>query len=249
MAIRCVRGISAVFAAGVLAACGAAHEQIGPSGTDPQVVQDVVEASFMVPGEQVRRGMRIMEFVRQKGIESCGGRFGSIDGTANRFDQSRLADLSLIRERGLVEQDAVDREDRVLSGLTPGCNLVPDLPRLTDWRTLPESWSDVVASEALSASLDPSKQTMAQCLRAKTGLAVNATDPAASYLSSVNQAMAQGATEARQMQLAAAYADCSQEHFSKLRDLLLKRRPAFVERNRELLQQFASGLVRAGYVP
>ena len=39
MAIRCVRGISAVFAAGVLAACGAAHEQIGPSGTDPQVVQ------------------------------------------------------------------------------------------------------------------------------------------------------------------------------------------------------------------
>lgn len=85
-------------------ACGAAHEQIGPSGTDPQVVQGCSRGQLHGPGGAgtppgyANYGVRASEGE----FQSCGGRFGSIDGTANRFDQSRPADLSLIRERGLA---------------------------------------------------------------------------------------------------------------------------------------------------
>jgi hypothetical protein len=45
------------------------------------------------------------------------------------------------------------------------------------------------------------------------------------------------------------YARCTKPYFATITDYLAKRRPAIIERNRELLERFAGEIAAAGYVP
>lgn len=234
---------------GMLSACGhSAAEPQGVTNVDPQVLQDVIDATFMVPGSDMRRAMRVQEFGRQKAIAECGGKAGPIDGTSNRFDQSHFPDLELIRKRGFFEQEETDQEDKQLEGLDPRCDLTPDLPRYTAWFVLQTPWGDVVASTEQDSGLTALKGPMADCLVRKTGLAVERSDPT-TFLRAVNTANATGASQGELKNMAAAYADCGAPYFGKFRELLLRKRPAMVERNRELIERYASQIVGAGYVP
>ncbi|MFT4216736.1 MAG: hypothetical protein QM619_06065 [Micropruina sp.] len=222
------------------------------AGVDPQVMQDVIEATFTVPGRGVIRGLRVTEFARQNGIQKCGGKAGPSDSTANRPDQSMFPDLELIRERGFAENGSSLEEDKQLQELPRDCNLLPDVPRAEDWHNLSASWAREVASPALAdASLSSLKGPMAQCLTDRVGKEIDPVDPASSFLRTADVTMLstddwETGGEAR---YAAAYADCGKDYFAKYGELLLAKRPAQVERNRELLNEFAAGLVKAGYVP
>jgi hypothetical protein len=239
-----------VIAVGALAGCdGSPNVTKTVSKSDPQVMQDVIEAAFMVPGPEVRRAMRVSEFNRQTAIEECGGEPVSIDGTSGRFDQSRFADLELIRKKGFSEQEETEREDRQLEAMDPGCDdLAPDFPSFEKWNVLGQHWMDVVQTVEQDSGLLALEAPMAECLTKRTGLDVDPSNPT-TFLSAVNVANVEGATENEMMDLAAAYADCGAPYFTKLHDLLLEERPAMVERHRELIDRFTSEIVDAGYVP
>lgn len=204
----------------------------------------------MAPGEGVRRGMRVREFIRQKGIQECGGKPGPVDSTANRYGQDSYPDLELIRERGFSEPEAARQEDEQLERLGSSCkNLYPDIPGFDQWwGPLQGAWEETVRAALQDSSLNPLKPPMAKCLTEKSGLAADPADPAVSFLRSVNLAMS-APGKAPEKVFAAAYADCGKPYFDRVRELLLERRPAMVERNREVIETFAKGLVAAGYVP
>lgn len=216
--------------------------------SEPQVVQDVIDATFSVPGPEMLRAMRIQEFDRNLGIVKCGGKSGPINGTSDRIDQARYPDLTLIRDRGFVEQAGVKSDDSRVAGLDKGCNLFPPLPSFQAWFVLDQPWRDVVDGVENGAAVETLKEPMATCLVDRTGLKVDPDDPT-SFLRAVNLASATDASDAELKAYATAYADCGEPYFAKVRSLLLEKRPAFVERNRELIEKFASELVAAGYAP
>ncbi len=215
------------------------------------MLQDVISAAFEMPGGQMRRAMRVLQFTRNLGIEECGGEPGAVDGTYNREDQSRFADLDLIREKGgFFEQDAVEDEDKRLEGLDADCtDLEPDLPHYAGWRQASDSWYEVVLSAEQSAAVQDKKPGLARCLSEKSGSKISVADPVNDYLKQVNDENAGGASESRLLDLGVFYADCAQDYFSTLRKELQRSRPRFIDRNRETLDDFAAELVAAGYVP
>lgn len=221
-----------------------------PATVEPQVLQDVISAAFEMPGGQMLRAMRVLQFTRNLGIEECGGQPGPVGGTYNREDQSRFADLDLIRKKGFFEQDAVEDEDKRLEGLDADCtDLEPDLPHYAGWLQASESWYDVVLSAEQSAAVQDQKPGLASCLTKRSGTSVSVADPVNDYLKLVNDENADGASDARLADLGVFYADCAEGYFSTLRKQLQKSRPTFIDRNRETLDDFAADLVAAGYVP
>jgi hypothetical protein len=249
--LRAAREALLALSAAVLAlsGCGGPTDDLrSAAGVDAQVLQDVVDATFNVPGPEMLRAMRVQEFDRNRGIVECGGTSASIDGTSNRIDQGRFPFLELIRERGFTEQKAAEADDRRLESLEHDCDLDPDLPSFRAWYVLDQPWRDVVDGVEHGRAVESLKAPMAQCLRERTGVEVDPGDPT-TFLRAVNLAMATDATPSQLKRYAVAYSDCGQPYFDKVRTLLLKKRAAFVERNRELSEKFAHELVAAGYVP
>ncbi len=221
-----------------------------PGGVEPQVLQDVISAALPVPGPEMRRALRIQQFLRDKAIQECGGDPGPADATYNREDQSRFPDLDLIRERGLTEQAAVEEEDQRLDGLDADCpDLVPDVALYDAWIQVSDSWYDVVISAEQSSAVQDQKPALARCLSERAEARISAVDPVNQYLQLVNEEVARGADTARQRRLSTVYAECARDYFGALRTALLKSRPDAVDRNREALSGFAAEVVAAGYVP
>lgn len=210
---------------------------------DPQVLQDVVEAVFMAPGVGQRRAMRVLMFIRARKIELCGGKGLPLDSTANRFEQHVFPDLQLIRERGFSEPSQESDED-----IPESCDDAPDAPSFNEWINLTSPWRDIVDAVVLDKGLEELREPFWSCLSRRSGLEVEKDVPAA-FLRAVNLAGSDWATDEDQKRFAVAYADCGGEYFGKLRELLLAKRPAMVERHRELLERFAAEIVARGYVP
>lgn len=255
----------ALLAALVVAACSACSSPGGdtpgkteathsetslPGAVEPQVLQDVISAAFEVPGKDMRRAMRLLQFMRNLGIQECGGEPGPADGTYNREDQSRFPDLELIRKKGFTEQKAVEAEDKRLEGLNADCQeLEPDLPHYNGWRQAVDSWIEPVIAAGQSASVQDQKPALASCLTRKSGATIAVADPVNEFLKLVNTENAKGSGQSRLADLAVFYADCAEGYFTALREELDKSRPQFIDRNRETLDDFAAELVAAGYVP
>lgn len=216
---------------------------------DPHVLNDVIEATFIAPGDGVRRGMRVSQFARDLAIRKCGGDGVPLDDTSGRVDQSRFADLELIRTRGFTEDEAVQREDEVIAETDPDCDLAAPLPAAEKRLQVMNSWWDVVMSTEGDASLTPLRATVATCLSERTGHRVDPANPTADFLRTVNLVMSDAPDDDAQMPLAAAYADCGEPYFTRLHELLLAERPDLVERHREVITAFASQIAAAGYVP
>ena len=239
-----------LLAMGALAGCG--HPE-SPSvrSVDPQVMSDVVDATFTVPGPGVRRGMRVHEFSRGVAVRECGGDPMPVDSTQNRRDQSHFPDLELIRERGFAEPQATEREDRVLETLDASCpDLAPDWRSQRDWLALGETWNDVVMAVDQDPRMDSPKGPAAECLIRRTGRDVDPADPINSFLRGVDvDTLADGTSSSQIDQWADAYADCTEDYFAAFGRLLLEVRPTLVEQHREVIEAYASELVGAGYVP
>ncbi|MBM9459728.1 hypothetical protein JK386_07415 [Nocardioides sp. zg-536] len=203
-----------------------------------------------MPGPEMRRAIRLQQFLRDKAIQECGGQPGSIDATYNREDQSRFPDLDLIRERGLMEQRAVEQEDQRLEVLDADCpDLVPDIALYDPWVQVQDSWYDVVVSAEQSDPVQAEKPQLADCLASKAKVRIAVADPINEYLQAVNEEVARGVSQARERKLSTAYAACARSYFAALRAELLKSRPDAIDRNREALSGFAAEVVAAGYVP
>ena len=57
-----------------LGGCGTgATAEAGSGDVDPQVLSDVVDATFLVPGSSMARAMRVMQFGRSLAVRECGG--------------------------------------------------------------------------------------------------------------------------------------------------------------------------------
>jgi hypothetical protein len=189
--------------------------------------------------------MRVVTFIRNLAITQCGGTPAPVDGTVDRYAQDLFPDLTLIRERGLVEA-APDPTATV----EPNCSLVPkNIPSYLAWMHNGAEWQDIAQGiQERSAALEHLKPIMAQCLRLHTGLAIRGGDPA-SFLNSVNVADQEGATLAQYMTWSAAYADCGAEYFAAFGSELAKRRRSMVQGSRDLLQSLAAEILAAGYTP
>jgi hypothetical protein len=220
-----------------------------PDTTDSQVLRDVIDAAFPIPGDAQLRNIRVQTFLRGWGILRCGGKPAPPDSTADRFEQDLFPSLSLIRERGFAEptQESFDgfREHCQI-----GDKLAANASAWQDWRELVGPWLELADGVLRDEDLVAPRQSMAQCLRQATGLEISGEDPAGSLLSAVDGAGTRGAVDQDlQMERAAAYADCGAGYFGRFEELLLEARPAFVEEHRELLERFARQITTLGYVP
>jgi hypothetical protein len=234
---------------------GCRGDNVGDAGAlpdhevDPQILQDVVEAAYMVPGPRVRRAMRVNNFLRGVGLAECGGGPVPIDGTYDRYSQDLYPDLELIRERGFTETEQGYElpEDDVCPDFAP--DSIASWPR---WYRLIGDWTDLAYSlRDQDPGVAAEEPEMARCLRERTGLRFEEHDPTtfirAMMVANVDGGASVGAPEHRAW--ATAYADCGAGYFGALADALLAERDAFVERNREVLTEFARDIAEAGYVP
>ena len=61
----------------LLAGCDLSGSGKAPETTtetvDPQILQDVIEAAYMVPGAGIQRAMRVNNFLRGVGLGECVG--------------------------------------------------------------------------------------------------------------------------------------------------------------------------------
>jgi hypothetical protein len=226
---------------------------------DPQVLQDVIDASFMVPGDGVRRAMRVREFNHQAGIRKCGGQLTrSLDTTANRWQQNLFPDLELIREKGFggdQKEEASDtrQDDKALESISQECkNLFAPIPDFETWFALQGVWYDTVLSQLQAPAMVPLKKPMAICLTDRSGLKVGVDDPPTRYLAALTKrwlALSKEDWEAQKQAYSDAFVDCGRGYYETLTKLLLPERDKLVEQNREVLTSFAIHLVEAGYVP
>jgi hypothetical protein len=217
---------------------------------DPQAFQDVVESVYMVPGPNQRRVIRLSNFTQDLIFASCGGVGPPLDNTADRFMQQLFPDLELIQERGLVEPES----PVVHAGTKPGCDIVSSgvskqLPSREDVMDLIQPWLDIVMTTTEDPALLALKRPMWECMTSRSSLDVGQDVPI-DFLKAVNVALARDGAETTEMKtLSGIYADCGDAYFKRLRELLLPKRPAEFERNRELLQRYASELMALGYLP
>ncbi|KAB2811905.1 hypothetical protein F9L07_08685 [Pimelobacter simplex] len=214
---------------------------------DPQVLQDVVDSVFTLPGRAQLRRMRVNRFVHNWGLERCGGKPPPLDGTSDRYEQGLYPDLDLIREKGFIEPDekfTYGREECQIGDV-----VAQRMPTFRDWLGLTVPWDEITQSVLQDESLIPVKATMATCLRVRTRLEVSDEDPALSYMGSVNKAVLEDYSTQKIMKYSVPFADCGEDYYATLARLLEKKRPALIERHREVLEKFAAELVEVGYVP
>lgn len=254
-----MRARIAALCCGLLLAAGCSSVGPGPSPDeptgagsrvavgDPQVLQDVIDASFTLPGRSQLRRMRVERFARGWGIERCGGKAPPLDGTADRFEQALYPDLDLIRRKGINE--SVEKIDYGREDCQVGDQIGKRMPSFWDWAKLAIPWDEVTQTVVQDASLAPVKEAMATCLRDRTGLEVSDDDPAGSFMGSVDRSFLLSDSVAKMMDYSVAFADCGEDYYAALRTLLEKKRPALIERHREVLEKFATELVELGYVP
>ena len=216
---------------------------------DPQILQDAIEAAYMVPGSGIGRAMRVMNFLRGVGLGECGGGPVPLDNTYDRYSQDLYPDLELIRERGLTEHEQGYSLD-----VAEDCpDLAPDsISSWPRWFRLIGEWTDLAYSiRDQDPGVAAERPGMATCLKERTGLEFEQHNPT-SYLSATMVATVKASpadTVASRRKWSTAYADCSGSYFGAMADALLAQRDAYVERNRETLTAFAEDLAAAGYVP
>lgn len=231
---------------------------VGGSGVDPQVLDDVVDGAFPVPGPSMRRYMRVEAFLTNFVNTACGAtRQIPLDETWDRYDQGEFPDLALIRAKGFTEKDRTGR----LTGFRKGCNsrskgnLVDRMPDWQAWEALAVNpWGDVVTSVEQDPSVVALKAPFAQCLRSGTkgtGMVISSVDPANKFLTQLNLAEYHGTVTTYDVRhrLPKLYARCGRAYFARTQKLLETKRPAMIERNRELLDKAAHELLAMGYVP
>ncbi|RNL60707.1 hypothetical protein EFK50_20595 [Nocardioides marmoriginsengisoli] len=269
--------VSTLFLSGLLAGllilsgCSASGDrdespQAGPTtnrggAVDPQVLADAVAAAFPVPGPSMRRMMRVNNFTVDFVSVACGStEHRSIDRTMERYSQDEFPDLDLIRTKGFVEKDpAADREGPP-PGFRRGCdarskgNLFETMPSHRAWLGLVEPWEDVLATVEQEPSVVALKEPFAQCLRdgtKGTGVVISSDDPARTFVTQTDKAYVVGTITAREREhrIPKLYARCGSAYFGRTQELLEAKRPAMIERHRELLEQAARELVAMGYVP
>lgn len=246
-----------------------ANSKQGTSSTvdndvDPQVLSDVVATAFPIPGPNIRRKMRVQNFVTDFVSIACGSTERlSIDRTAERYSQGEFPDLELIRSKGLAEKDPrADREGNIPPppGFRPGCdarskgNLFERMPSQQDWMNLQVPWDDVVATVEQDPSVVALRAPLAKCLRngtKGTGIVISSEDPAQTFLTQSDKAYVADRITARDRErlIPQLYARCGEKYFGRTQELLEAERPAMIERHRELLEQAARELVVIGYVP
>jgi len=247
----------------------------GPDRVDPQVVQDVIESFLPIPGaESVARSTRVSNFTNNLQVrEECGGNKVPLD-LVDDTNGPLYPDLELIREWGLppiyspAERYGLDMEDHEIGadGTDGACVERLDKEEGPLGLELGLDWEGIVGKLAypwqedqeLTTRSDPRVQplrvAMAACLREGSGLAVSHEDPSTSFFKGVDRAYflvpePERVTAETVMEWSVLYADCGEPYFAKVKELLEEVRPAWVERNREVIEDFAARLVELGYVP
>jgi hypothetical protein len=222
----------------------------GDGSVDPQILSDVTDTVFPLPGATMRRVMRVFMFAASITNVACGGEPLPLDVTVERIDQTRFPDLELIAAEGLAPRD---RAYEKLLVNRDGC--VPDaqIPSYRDWFELTGPWNDDVAFSAeQSGSVVATKAGVADCFTS-AGASIDPDDPINSFFGVADTAAyhAAGKEEAESIsyRMGALYARCTQPYFEAMTAYLEPRRPAMIERNRELLEMAAREFAAAGYVP
>lgn len=215
---------------------------------DPQILSDVAAGAFPLPGPSELRTIRITLASIGFPNAACGGRnFANLNNTSFRFDQARYADLNLIAKKGLSEPEL-----RQPARVNAACR-ARKVPAFSRWYALSALWQDATLTAADSSPVVATHARTAACLHRVTQLTVSAGDPTASYLNSVDYALSglksrkQSKTLERRFSL--AYARCTTSYFAALGAQLRPVKARLIERNRELLEQYASELAALGYVP
>lgn len=262
--------IAAVALLGALCGCSATPlgASAGPStagptasdGTtvaDPQIFSDVIDWAFPVGGNHMLRTMRLGRAVSSIQVVDCGGKpFENLDYTGDREDQMLYPDLDLIRQKGLTNGD----------GSRPsGTRMGDDKPcrdkSLPSWRKVFDLnvgyWDDATREVWNSSKTQNLLAATGKCLEEKSGWSLthgNASkmeyffvrvDSAAVQAANTSQKLADTVT----MKYSIIFAECAGDYASAMQTGLEERRPAAVERNRELLTSLAKELAVAGYVP
>lgn len=260
-----------LLAAGVLmvAATGCVGGTAGPAqggpgqtgsaanAVDPQVLADVIEWTYPVPGETVRRSLRVARAINSIQTVDCGGEpFVDLDYTGDRIDQALFPDLELIQEKGLTETSTDSQPEPVGSDLP--CRR-KSLPQWQDVDELSGAWVNDQVRQAFNTDpVAPLVVDAGACLAQKSGLPlgkVGGSSLLELYFVEVDSAAVEAsnisdeAAEATRRKYAAIFVECLGDYAATMRRELMAKRPAEVERNRELLTAMARGLTAAGYVP
>lgn len=232
---------------------------------DPQVVEDVIANFLPLPDAQSQaRAQRVINFANWAQQASCGAKPLPPDFVT---DSSGIGfpNLKLIREGGLgaifgqsakyatldVDDYAPDKdclEQMVEEGAAPA---VLNYEEIVEKIALP--WQDDYSLKAMNdPSVAPLRLKMAKCLREGSGLEVSDEDPDTSFKRGADVAffrLENPISKAQLMEWSIMYADCAEPYFRQLQTVLEAERPALIERNREVIDQFAARLVELGYVP
>lgn len=243
----------------VSGSAGSTGTKSATDAVDPQVLNDVIDSVFQVPGTDALRNMRVSNFIEDWMAASCGiTKHFPIDRTWDRPDQTQFPDLDLITEKGFTEPDPMSSRNTPLPGFRKGCNprtyLLKKMPSYQTWMNLNSPWQDVVTTVHQERSVVALKAPFAQCLRNGTrglGIVVSSVDPAGTFLPELDKAIAADKVTLRNAnhRIARLFVKCGRAYFDRTQKLLEAKRPAMIERNRELLERAASQLVAMGYVP
>ncbi|MFT4216268.1 MAG: hypothetical protein QM619_03665 [Micropruina sp.] len=221
---------------------------------DPQILSDVVDWTFPVPGPSMRRYLRVQRSVNSIQAVDCGGTaFDDLDYTGERIDQVLFPDVELIRQKGLAEAGTPPNGDKVGDDLP--CRTT-SLPRWQQVFELETGWEDTVRSVYQSNPVQPRVRQAGRCLSRQTGWVLDgAGDALQRFFVQLDNRAVRAANTSEEAadrivgKYSAVYADCVGDYAEALRAELLARRPAQIERNRELLTAMAGDLAAAGYVP
>jgi hypothetical protein len=220
---------------------------------DPQILADVIDDAYLLPGPSELRAMRVDMFQQSLVNVDCGGKPLPLSNTAGRNNQSRYADLPLIAQKGLGEMNDPVQKLLVEGPKNCGAKLLDALPSQQDWANLGAQWGDLTQAAVQSGPVRQTLPEVTSCLREKSGLEVDPQDPTTSFLLSVDGDLygqpSRAASQQEAIRLGKIYATCAAPFFDTLQAQLEKQRPALIERNRELLERFAGELAAAGYVP
>ena len=258
-------GLVVLFAAVAIggAGCDGGHSARGRNGSDPpstastsaavdpQILSDVADGAFPLPGPSELRTIRITLASIGFPNAACGGKnFANLEDTALlRFDQARYADLQLIAKKDLVEPGT---PPTMPPRKSMSC-LVSKAPAFLAWHALGSAWQDATLTAANSAPVVATHAKTASCLHNSTGLTVNVGDPTATYLNQVDYALSGAGSNARwatlERKFSLAYVRCTASYFAAMTAQLRPAKARLVERNRELLERYASELAALGYVP
>lgn len=243
------------------------------SVVDPQVLSDVVDSAFYLPGPSMRRAMRLERAKVSIEARDCGLEpYKDLDYTGDRYDQAKFPDGELIAQKGLSEADtnaggskpdfsSID-PNRTLSPeqQEKGHVLVGDIPcrykSLPSWRKVDDltfSWDETAREILGSPQMLEVKSDTAKCLRDKSKLNSSDDNPTATWMNSMDNYLSGLGTDAQwqreQMRLSKVFVGCADNFETQFKEQLAPKRNEAIERNRELLQRFAKELSAAGYVP